>query len=197
MIPKKSIVKNKIPLWLGIEDVVFLAGATLPEVKMLADQFKKTNPDFIYSEMSAMGETIKIRRDAAADNFDLFASGMADKLKSLSWTQLLREEIDEYSVALMSVATKETLARCKMLRQLSENKRLSIANKRAEEDLVHANDVRAIYARFCAEVCRVVDEFSEVMPSKVEGLAIDEIAQVMNGFAEKAKARIRAVELVE
>lgn len=195
MIPKKSIIKNKIPKWLGIEDIVFLSGATLPEVKILASQLKETNPEFVFMDENELGVTIHIRRDAATANLDLFATGMADKLKTRSWSQLLREEIDEYSVALMSVATKETLARCKTLRQLSENKRISIANKRAEEDLVHANEVRDVYARFCAEVCRVLDEVAEVLPSKVEGLESEEQSQVLIEFVRKAKARLKSAGL--
>lgn len=194
MTPKKSIIKNKIPLWLGIEDVVFLAGATLPEVKILAGQLKSSNPDVVFSEKNALGETIRIHRDEAVKHFDLFETGMAGKLKTLSWSQLLREEIDEYAVALMSVATKETLARCNMLKALSDNKRLSIANKRAEEDLVHASDVKDIYAKFCAEVVRVLDEVNEVLPNKVEGLGLEEIVIVMGEFVEKAKARLKDIE---
>lgn len=195
MIPKKSIIKNKIPKWLGIEDIVFLAGATLPEVKILAGRYKESRPEVVFYDENELGITIRIRRDAAVENFDLFATGMADKLKNISWSQLLREEIDEYSVALMSVATKETLSRCNTLRQLSENKRISIANKRAEEDLVHASEVRAVFARFCAEACRVVDEVAEVLPSKVEGLGIDEIVQVMGEFSKKAKDRLKEAEM--
>lgn len=194
MIAKRTLLK-RIPIWLGVEDIVFLSGSTATEAKVLVRQLRGDKSDLLFCDDTEFGDVYRIHRDKAVEHFDLFETGMAHRLERMSWMQLIEEEIDSYAIALTSVATKEALARCKMMRELAERKKITIQNKRAQEDLIHASDVKATYARFCGEVCRVIDEVAEVLPSKLEGMSHDDIAVTCADFAKKIKHRLRSVEL--
>ena len=191
----RKAITDKLPSWLSLEDIVFLSAATFPEIDILVKGLLASKSSGIYIQSNTFGKIPKLRQDLALIYFDLAATGMLAKLADRSWQELVREEIDEYSMALMTIANNETLSKAKMLRQLSENKKLSIQNSRSEDELVLASDVKKTFSRYCAEVNKVIDEIVETLPAKLDGAGENEVDEVLLDFVGKAKKRLMEMEL--
>lgn len=185
---------SKLPKWLGCEDVIFLAAITVPEFNLLVADLEESDPASLYEEKNAMGRIYKITREIALRHFNLRETGMMDKLSDMAWRMLLREESDEYLIALTAVSNKETLSRAKMLRTLSDAKRIDIQNEKAQEELVSAFDARRVYSDFCAEAVRVLDEIPVTLPAKLAGADEEQIDEVLIDFTEKAKKRLKEIK---
>lgn len=186
---------EKLPKWLDMEDVCFLSGSTLTELRIVAEQVTQgeKHPD-VFINANVMGKHPVFRTSLAMKHFDLTARGFLRKLDSCDWYELTNSVCaKEYNHILASIASTSCTNKIKNRKMLSEAQKLHIHNTASEKSLLPADEVEKCFAVYAGEVRKILDDMPSVLVAKLEGAGAEEIERVMREYGQRALVRLNAV----
>lgn len=200
----KKITKNsstykkcfdKLPNFLEMHEIHFLSNASLAEIAILGTVLNEepSTKHLVYEDASNLGKQYSIEKNTVAKEFDITKNIYFEKLKNLSWLELLEKYHKEYTNALLYIGNNACLARIRAKKSIQDSEKVRRQNLLGERDLLPVAEAKDVFQRFC----ELDFERWKNLPALAHELEGEDIRVMEDILKEHAKKTIRSLQTIK